>query len=469
MSLFPAFIKLEGRPCLVVGAGPIGESKIASLLSAGAVVRVVAPQATPAVSEWAAQGKLFWEAREFQPADLDGIVLVVSAVPSQEVSAAVFMEARRRGVLCNAVDDPDHCDFYYPAVVNRGHLQIAISTGGHSPALAQRLRRDLEQQFGPDYEAWIETLGKARGELFVSELDTAARRERLHEIASAEAFHKFECVKTAQVPDPRDARGGQTPGMVYLVGAGPGDPELLTLKALRILGQADVVLHDDLLTPEILELIPRTARVECVGKRHGDRQVSQEEINARLCKYGAQGLTVVRLKGGDGAIFGRAGEETAALHAVGIAFSMVPGVTAASSAASAAGLSLTDRRLGSALVFLTAQRCKGNPPPNWKAVAALGGAIAIYMPGGHETDLARELIDSGIGPDTPCVVVSQASRPDERILRTTVGKLRETPGLPAPSILLIGVLAAGSSPPSLSASAGRQDPAYVRTESKPGT
>lgn len=445
MSLFPAFIKLEGRPCLVVGAGPIGESKIASLLAAGAAVRVVAPHATPAVSAWAAQGKLSWEAREFQPADLNGTVLVVAALSSREVSAAVFREARSRGVLCNTVDDPDHCDFYYPAVVNRGHLQIAISTGGHSPALAQRLRRELEQQFGPDYEAWIEKLGEARRELFASELDTDARRERLHEIASAEAFGEFQLGS-----NPHGARGGQTPGTVYLIGAGPGDPELLTLKALRILGKADIVLHDDLLTPEILELIPQDARVECVGKRHGARQVSQEEINARLCRYAAQGLTVVRLKGGDGAIFGRAGEETAALRAAGIPFSMVPGVTAASSAASAAGLSLTDRRLGSALVFMTAQRCKGNPPPNWKAVASLGGAIAIYMPGGHETDLARELIDSGIGPDTPCVVVSQASRPDEQILRTTVGKLREAPTLPAPAILLIGVLApTGAGEPSL--------------------
>ena len=190
--------------------------------------------------------------------------------------------------------------------------------------------------------------------------------------------------------------------MVYLVGAGPGDPELLTLKALRILGQADVVLHDDLLTPEILELIPSTARVECVGKRHDERQVTQQEINRRLCEYAAAGQTVVRLKGGDGAIFGRASEEMDALRAAGISFAIVPGVTAASGAAAAAGVSLTDRRLGSALVFLTAQRCKGNPPPNWKAIAELGGTTAIYMPGGHEADLARQLIDAGLRRrDTP--------------------------------------------------------------------
>jgi uroporphyrin-III C-methyltransferase len=230
--------------------------------------------------------------------------------------------------------------------------------------------------------------------------------------------------------------------MVYLVGAGPGDPELLTLKALRILGQADVVLHDDLLTAEILELLPTTARVECVGKRHNERQVTQQEINRRMCAYARAGQTVVRLKGGDGAIFGRASEEMDALRDADISFAIIPGVTAASGAAAAAGVSLTDRRLGSALVFLTAQRCKGNPPPNWKAVADIGGTTAIYMPGGHEGDLARQLIDAGLAADTSCFVVASASRPDEQIVKTTLGELPGLHQLPAPAILLIGAIPA---------------------------
>jgi len=187
-------------------------------------------------------------------------------------------------------------------------------------------------------------------------------------------------------------------------------------------------------------LIPPTARIECVGKRHKEPHVSQEEINRRLCTYAATGETVVRLKGGDGVIFGRASEEIDALRAAGIPFSIVPGVTAASSAAAAAGVSLTDRRLGSALIFVTAQRCKGNPPPNWKAVAELGGTAAIYMPGGHESELARELMESGLSVDTPCFVVSRASRPDERVVETTVGGLPAVGPLPAPALLLIGVL-----------------------------
>ena len=228
--------------------------------------------------------------------------------------------------------------------------------------------------------------------------------------------------------------------MVYLVGAGPGDPELLTLKALRVLGQADVVLHDDLLTHEILELIPATARIECVGKRHGERQMTQQEINRRLCEYGTAGKTVVRLKGGDGAIFGRASEEMDALRDADVPFTIVPGVTAASGAAAAAGVSLTDRRLGSALVFLTAQRCKGNPPPNWKAVAELGGTTAIYMPGGHEAELALQLIDAGLSRETPCFVVAGASRAGEEVVETTLGELPRLEKLPAPALLLIGVI-----------------------------
>ena len=422
MSLFPIFVKLEGRPVLLVGAGPVAESKIGGLLSAGAVVTVVAPNATAEIQKLAEEGKVFWHRREFDPRDLDGVTLLVAAVP-KDTARLIYEEAQIRNVLVNSVDDPENCDFYYPAVVNRGDLQIAISTAGQSPALARRIRIELERQFGPEYTHWIQELGESRRDLFATDMDPEVRKLKLHEMAGAKA------------PAPPNSNG-----MVYLVGAGPGDPELLTLKALRILGQADVVLHDDLLTPEILELIPSTARVECVGKRHNERQVTQQDINKRLCEYGAAGETVVRLKGGDGAIFGRASEEMDALRAAGISFAIVPGVTAASGAAAAAGVSLTDRRLGSALVFLTAQRCKGNPPPNWKAVAELGGTTAIYMPGGHEDDLARQLLGAGLSPDTPCFVVAGATRADEQVVDTTLGELPGLPKLPAPAILLIGTV-----------------------------
>lgn len=432
MSLFPIFVKLQGRPVLVVGGGAVSESKISGLLSAGAVVTVVSPEATPTIRKLTEDHTITWRQREFQPDDLNGATLVVAAVP-KEIAASIYQHAHARGVLVNSVDDPDNCDFYYPAVVNRGDFQIAISTAGHSPALAQRIRIELERQFGPEYEQWIQQLGDVRRELFAANLDPDDRKRRLHELAE-------------------QAR----PGLVYLVGAGPGDPELLTLKALRILGQADIVLHDDLLTQEILELIPPAARVECVGKRHGERQMTQAEINRRLVEYGAAGHMVVRLKGGDGAIFGRASEEMDALRAADLPFVIVPGVTAASGAAAAAGVSLTDRRLGSALIFLTAQRCKGNPPPNWKAVADIGGTTAIYMPGGHEPDLARQLLDSGLARETRCFVVANASRPNETVVETTLGELPGLDKLPAPSLLLIGLAPASGDPAGVTAENARE-------------
>lgn len=188
MSLFPMFLKLEGRSCLVVGGGKIGESKIRSLLTAGARVRVVAPSVTRAVSRWAGAGIVEWSAQEFQPNDLAAAFLVIAATSSVEVNDFVYREARRRNILCNVVDDPDRCDFYYPSVVRRGDLQIAISTGGSSPALAQRLRRDFEKQLAPVYAGWVDRLRKQRQELFARSLDPERRRALLHAAASREAF-----------------------------------------------------------------------------------------------------------------------------------------------------------------------------------------------------------------------------------------------------------------------------------------
>ncbi len=191
MSLFPIFLKLAGRRCLVVGAGNLGESKIQSLLEAGANVHVVALQASRAIRELADAGVITLERRSFEVQDLDGMFLVIAATSVTSLNQTIFREAQARGVLCNAVDDPDQCDFYYGAVVRRGNFQIAISTAGHSPALAQRLRRQLEIQFGPEYGEWLEQLGSVRKQLFASEIDPEVRRNLLHEIASQQAFDEL--------------------------------------------------------------------------------------------------------------------------------------------------------------------------------------------------------------------------------------------------------------------------------------
>jgi precorrin-2 dehydrogenase/sirohydrochlorin ferrochelatase len=191
MTLFPAFLKLSGRRCLVVGAGPVGEEKIEGLLRAGAEIRVLAPRATPRVRALARAGKIRWEPRQFRTGDLRGIFLLVAATSSSKLHEKIYRQARRRAVLCNIVDDPPHCDFYYGALVQRGSLQIAISTGGYSPALAQRLRKQLEKQFSQEYELWLEELGAAREKLFTESIDPKRRRRLLHRLASQRSFEGF--------------------------------------------------------------------------------------------------------------------------------------------------------------------------------------------------------------------------------------------------------------------------------------
>jgi precorrin-2 dehydrogenase / sirohydrochlorin ferrochelatase len=191
MGLFPLFLKLEGRRCLVVGAGKVGEEKAEGLLRGGAEVRVVAPKATRRMREWARERKIQWRARTYRPRDLEGVYLVVAATPLPKLHEEIYREARRRGILCNVADDPPHCDFFYPSVLRRGALQIAISTSGYSPALAQRLRKELERQFDAEYQEWVEELGEARKELFAMEMLPVARRRKLHRLASRRSFEGF--------------------------------------------------------------------------------------------------------------------------------------------------------------------------------------------------------------------------------------------------------------------------------------
>jgi uroporphyrin-III C-methyltransferase len=228
---------------------------------------------------------------------------------------------------------------------------------------------------------------------------------------------------------------------VFLVGAGPGDPELLTLKALRILRGADVVLHDDLVSPEILALAPRGARVRSVGKRHGAETLSQETINDLMIAYARQGLVVVRLMGGDPLIFGRAAEEIDALREADVEVEIVPGITSAAAAAASAGLALTDRRQGSALVLLAGHRCAGSAAPDWRALVRLNATIAVYMPGGRYAEVARELTSAGLDRTTPCVIVSRATLPGQLTHSTTVEQLADVPELESPALLIVNASA----------------------------
>jgi uroporphyrin-III C-methyltransferase/precorrin-2 dehydrogenase/sirohydrochlorin ferrochelatase len=455
-ELFPAFLKLDGRRCLVVGAGRVAESKIESLVRCGASVRVVAPEATAAVREAARTGRISWEPRAYQPTDLADAFLVVAATSSPELHREIFAQARQAGVLCNAVDEPERCDFYYPAVVRRGPLQIAVSTSGRAPMLAQKIRQELEQQFGPEYGPWTEEIGRARDALLASALSPEERLARLQELCSersgkplapkqtvvARLFRGGDFVSDETAPRLKTRATGRTPegasGKVYFLGAGPGDPELLTRKAWKVLESADVVLHDALVPQEVVGLARAGAEIVDVGKRCGKKSITQDEIHAQLIAHARAGRSVVRLQGGDPLVFGRAGEEMAALRGAGIEFEIVPGVTAASAAAAAAQVSLTNRRLASKLIFLSAHGCKGKFVADWKSVAAPDATLAIYMPGGQYEQIARELLEAGLAGSTSCVIVSQASTPQQLVLRLDLASLADLPEPAAPALLLVG-------------------------------
>ena len=493
MSLFPAFLKLTNRRVLVVGGGSIAAQKIPGLLEVGAQVHVVSPKLSPQLIEWLRNQKITWSPKPFDSDDLNGAFLVIAATSLRDLNAQVFREADQRNILCNAVDDIDHCHFYYGSIVQRGDLQIAISTNGKSPALAQRLRKELEQQFGPEYANWLDRLGAARETLRAQSHNPEATKRQLHALASKPMFQRFlqhsvssprvgatlgrppgfssslgtgipACAPTTSqlqkatssivLPNNRQSTSDSrhspalseaegplaTRPKVFLIGAGPGDAELLTIKALRILQSADVVLHDSLIGPEILNLIPATAERIDVGKRAGFRLLTQQDINSLLLSNAAKHKTVVRLKGGDPLLFGRAAEEIQSLREANIDFEVVPGISAAFASAAAAKVSLTDRRLASHVLFTTFSRA-----PESKFLPGIGltadTTVVVYMPGPDYAEVSRWLQDAAVSPDTPVRVISRTSHPDQSQHATTVSGLAHLVPLPAPALLLVGRVA----------------------------
>ena len=435
MTLLPIFLNLEGRPGLLVGAGAVALDKIGSLLKTGLRLRVIAPEAREEIRALAVQGRLEWIPRAFNLSDLDGAFIVIAATGSPEVNAAVYRSASARGILSNSVDDIPNCDFFFGSVVSRGDLQIAISTAGESPALAQRLRREIDEQLPEDLGPWLAELGELRREVLATHPRSEARRLLLHELAQRQFCDSALCSTRQLARTGREASRAQS-GAVYLVGAGPGDPELLTVKALRLIESADVILHDDLVAQPILNLAPSGAEILDVGKRCGARSITQEEINALMIAHARDGRSVVRLKSGDPLLFGRAAEEMAALADAGIAYEIVPGISAGFAAAASLGRSLTDRNWASNVIFSTGHHAQSH---NRAQIPALEDATRIvYMPGRDLRLLAAQWLDEGLPADFPCAVVSRAAQPGEQVFFTTLAALGDAPQFPAPSLLIAG-------------------------------
>jgi len=440
MSLLPVFLKLDGRRGLVVGAGSVALDKIGNLLKTGLRLRVVAPNAIPEIQKHAIEGRLEWVQRLFELSDLDGNYLVIAATNSAEVNAAVYQGAVERGILANSVDDPPHCDFYFGSVVSRGALQIAISTAGESPALAQLLRREIDEQLPGDLGPWLESLGRLRREVLATQPHGESRKLLLHQLAQRPACDAASCPTRRLALAPLHQNTDGSDGKVYLVGAGPGDPELLTVKALRLIQSADLILHDDLVPQAILELAQPVAEIINVGKRCGVKRITQEQINALMVESAREQTnphrTIVRLKSGDPLIFSRAAEEIAALTDANIPFEIVPGVSAAFAAAAAIGCPLTSRNSASSVIFSAGHHAQSHnlsPLPQTE-----DSTRVVYMPGRDPSLLALQWLEEGLPPDFPCAVVSQAAQPGQQIRYTTLATLGKIESMPAPTLLIAG-------------------------------
>jgi uroporphyrin-III C-methyltransferase/precorrin-2 dehydrogenase/sirohydrochlorin ferrochelatase len=441
MSLLPVFLKLDGRTGLLVGAGAVALEKIGSLLKTGLHLRVVAPEARPEVRRLAMEGRLEWIQRRFEIADLVGNFIVIAATGDAEVNAAVYRGAVECGILVNSVDDPPHCDFYFGSVVSRGALQIAISTAGESPAVAQRLRREIDEQLPEDLGQWLGELGRLRREILATHPRGESRRLLLHQLAQRPVCAASNCPSRQVARVALENQSTSTNGKVYLIGAGPGDPDLLTVKALRLIEAASVILHDDLVPQAILDLASPGTEIVNVGKRCGRKNITQEEINARMIEDARDGKNVVRLKSGDPLIFGRAAEEMAALTEARVPFEVVPGITSALAAAAAIACPLTSRNSASSVIFSTGHRA--HSLPNGGSLRAQLPQLeeatrVVYMPGRNMSILAQQWLDEGLPPDFPCAVVSRAAQPGQELCYTNLAALGHTAPALAPSLLIAG-------------------------------
>ena len=450
MRYFPLFADLTDRSVLVVGGGDVAERKVRLLLTSGARVALVARTLTPWLTAQAADaaGRIVQLAAEYTDAHLAGVVLAIVATDDRELNARVAADARARNLLANVVDDAGLSGFIVPAIVDRSPVVIAVSTGGAAPVLARLVRERLESLIDESFGTLAGLLARWRERIRAALPDLASRR-RFYESAirgrvaarvragrAAEAERELESELAAASP---------RAGSVVLVGAGPGDPGLLTLNALRALQDADVILHDRLVADEVLALARRDATRIAVGKEAGGHSMAQVRIHELMIDQARSGRRVVRLKGGDPFIFGRGGEELEALRAAGIAYEVVPGITAALACASYAGIPLTHREHAQSLRLVTAHCGESVDTLDWQALAQGRQTLAFYMGVGRLATIRDRLIERGRAAATPVAIIENGSRPDQRVTLATLDDLPDLAvrgGIRSPALLIVGEVAA---------------------------
>lgn len=445
MAHFPLFADLDGRPVLIVGGGDVAARKVALLLKSHADIRVVAHALSDEMQAHAERGELHWIAHDFSPELIDDVFLVIAATDDHALNHTVRDAAEARHRLVNVVDAPLQCSFIVPAIIDRDPITIAISSAGKAPVLLRTLRERLESLLPRHLGPMAEIASRWR-ERVKQRFSHLADRRRFWEkafkgdFASAVALGeeaRAEAVLETSLATPNTIEAPQ--GEVILVGAGPGDAGLLTLRGLQELQQADVVLFDQLVSSDVLELVRRDAQRICTGKRAGGHSMPQDEINQLIVRLARKGQRVVRLKGGDPLIFGRGGEEMQAIRAAGIPYQVVPGITAASAATTYAGIPLTHRDHAQNVMFMTGHRCDGNAAPDWQDLARHHQTLAIYMGTVKAAEISAQLIRHGRHASTPVAVISNATRADQKV---RIGRLDQLAALAAeaerPALLVIG-------------------------------
>jgi uroporphyrin-III C-methyltransferase/precorrin-2 dehydrogenase/sirohydrochlorin ferrochelatase len=455
LNYFPVFFDLARQRVLIVGGGEVALRKVSLLERTGALITLVAPEIAPELLQRAAAGKLSLVVREFAPQDLDGARLVIVATSRRAVNRWIANLSESRNIPVNVVDDRDASRFIVPAIIDRDPVLVAISTGGASPVLARRLRERLEALIPAKIGAlatWLQALRQASRQKL---RDSDARRRFFEAVVDGPAARRFVdgdtagAQRVAQQLLSTTSTAPRAAGEVCLVGAGPGDPELLTLKALRALQDADVILHDRLVSAAVLDLARRDATLICVGKSAGKAGSTQEEINALLIEHAKQGKRVVRLKGGDPFIFGRGGEELQALAAAQIDFSVVPGVTAAAGCAAYAGIPLTHRDHAHSVSFVAghiqAHGAASGKEPDWRALAMPGSTAVFYMGLARLEHIVQKLMEHGAAAALPAGVITQGTTPQQRVVTATLATIRGVVAdakLESPALLIVGEVVA---------------------------
>ncbi len=446
-AYFAAFLDLRGKPGVVVGGGPVAALKAEALLRSGVRVTIVAPELGARLAELTLLGALRHEPKRFQPGDLVGAEIAIAATDDVAVNEAVCVAARALRIPVNVADDAARSSFIMASVLDRPPLQIAVSSAGTSPVLARKLRTLIEGAVPFAFGRLAALAGRFRAASKRRYPDPEARRRFWEEVMDGPIAELMlagaEDAATRRLQETLEGEDAASPvaGFVSLVGAGPGNPELLTLRALRVMQRASVVLYDHLVAPALLDLVRRDAERIYVGKEQDRHALGQDEINALMVRLAREGKRVVRLKGGDPFIFGRGGEEIEALAAQGIAFEVVPGVTAAAGAAAYAGIPLTHRDYAQSCVFVTGHQKNGLLQLDWRAIARPQQTIAVYMGVGGLAEICAGLIEHGLAPDMPAALVEQATLPEQRVIEGTLATLPSAAARAAvkpPALLIVG-------------------------------